>query len=192
MGFTKIKYCIFWISVLIGTGAFGQKYYVANEGNAIVTFRDNGEMLLAKSQKADIIFNRRKLILWITIRADDFESGKRKRDKTLFRKNKNEFVIKVDLSQKQVIESHNDHLSFAMIARVFNQNEIGPATLVGSLGDGDQIIKKSLSLYLNMGLESRWMGAGFSELVSCPVIGIWVSAELLPYDDDRLKITRND
>lgn len=168
------------VGILLGSGAVAQKYYVAKEGDMSIHFGYKDGISTAESKEVDIIFNRKKITLWITIKGSDFKTGNWKIDKRLFRKNENEFVIKAYLIQENVIYGGDEFFRFSLIGRVFNKVEGGPVSIMGAFGDSPDGRKENLSLYMYFGVASKWMGDRFLKHSDYPVVNIRITAELEP------------
>lgn len=189
----SVKWLLVGLLLLIGQGVTAQKYYLVKSGDMSIQFEYQGGISIANSEKVDVIFNREKMVLWITVKGSDFKTGNRKIDKRLFRKNENEFVIKADLTFDDIVHSEKEFLQFSMIGYVFNKVEREPLSLMGRFGDSPDGNKKGeLSLYMYFGFRSKWMGARFMKYSNYPVVNIRLNATMEPFDESTLEVKGNN
>ncbi|MEQ8339332.1 MAG: hypothetical protein RIA62_18365 [Cyclobacteriaceae bacterium] len=186
-----LRFFLIGIGILLGSGAVAQNYYVAKEGKLSIHFGYKDGISIANSEKVDIIFNREKIIMWITVKGSDLTTGKRKVDKRLFRKNESEFVIKIDLMQENIISGKDDLLQFALIGRVFNKVGMGPVSVMGFFGDSLDGGRGNLTLYMCSAVGSKWLGLRFSKYSDSPVFNILIKAELESYEEELKSMSRN-
>ena len=180
------------VAMLLGSETVAQKYYLANEGDMSIHFGYNHGIFTGNSDEVDVIFNRDKIVLWVTIKGSDFKTGNRKIDRRLFRKNEDEFMVKVEILQKDVIYGQEELLQFSLIGRVFNDVDGGPVSIMGALGDSLDGHQGNLTLYLYFGVEGKWFGKRFIKYSDYPVVNIRLEAELQPYEDTELSVSKNN
>lgn len=184
---SRVKWLLVGLYLFAGEAVTAQKYYLVKSGDMSIHFEYQGGIYNANSDTVDIIFNREKMVLWITIRGTDFKTGKKKIDKRLFRKNENEFVIKADLTFDDIVHSNKEFLQFSMVGYVFNKVEREPLSLMGRLGDVDDGKKGELSLNMFFGFGSKWMGTRFMKYTNYPVLNIHIYAIMEPFDESTME-----
>ena len=179
---------LFILCVLIETTGFAQKYYVSKEGDMFMNFSYKGVVSMANSEHVDVIFNRDKIVLWITVKGEDFRTGNRRIDNRFFRKNENVFVVKAEITQENIIYGEEEFLDFSLSGRIFNKQEGDAVTLIGRFGPSDKSDKESLSLYLYFATESKWMGSRFLKNSNFPIFNISLSTTLEPVGTDLKEV----
>ncbi len=157
----------------------GQEYYTSSTGRANIYFVVSGEIASASTDKVEIIYNKRKETIWVTFPVRSFVAEDKRLTKKLFKKNKAEFVIRGNVSKKNIQNAGTNFLQFAFIGRIFNNNVGGPVRAVGRFDFSPANEAKGYEFTLSTGIESKWFGEPFDEMVRYPIVNIHIITTLL-------------
>ena len=157
----------------------GQEYYTSSTGRANIYFVVSGEIASASTDKVEIIYNKRKETIWVTFPVRSFVAEDKRLTKKLFKKNKAEFVIRGNVSKKNIQNAGTDFLQFAFIGRIFNNNVGGPVRAAGRFDFSPSNEAKGYEFTLSTGIEPKWFGEPFDEMVGYPIVNIHIITTLL-------------
>ena len=187
-----IRWLFGCLLALVAPGAFAQKYYTAQEGEVTAYYIYEDQLSKASGHKVEVIFNKDSKTLWVTIPSAALSTGNKRIDRKLFRKSKDEFVIKAKIGPENILYHDEEFFEFSLIGRVFNKVAGGPVSLSGKFDFKPGGPDKGFDLYMYFGVESKWMGAQFLKHSDYPVVNIRITAEVEPLDQDTTGIGVNN
>lgn len=176
----QIRIALFSLTIfmVISQRTSAQQYYTNEAGSASINFISSGALITAHSDNVEIIYNQKTETIWLTFQVASFQTGNNKLDKKLFRKNEAEFVIKGNVSAKNILYEEPHFKQFSFIGRVFNDLESGPITAAVRFDFASD--DHELNLTLASGVEPRWFGENFHKYAGFPIVNVYLEATLYP------------
>ncbi|MEQ9438428.1 MAG: hypothetical protein RIG62_05250 [Cyclobacteriaceae bacterium] len=150
----------------------GQEYYTSSTGRANIHFIVSGKLTSASTDKVEIIYDKKKETVWISFAVRSFVTENKKLTKKLFKKNKAKFVIRGNVSETNTQHAGIDYLQFAFIGRIFNNSFGGHVGAAGRFDFSPANRAKGYEFTLSTGVEPKWFGEQFDEMVGYTIVNI--------------------